>query len=190
MQTDNQIRFANTNTNTNTRGNFTHTRVPFKHCQRHNWPKALSTLTFILVPRRSFNKIWNLQHGFVWQREEIIEQLWQIHETNPCGNFQTNKQKFLKISQNFSKISQNFSTWQFFLHKYNLWYLWQIWALLSNPCNKLEECMYQFWEIHATAQRYTCNNIEKSNNLKFNKAGEWLREWKGKAMIGLESDKN
>ena len=23
----------------------------------------------------------------------------------------------------------NFPTWQFFLHKYNLWYLWQIWAL-------------------------------------------------------------
>ena len=31
---------------------------------------------------------------------------------------------------NCGKISQNFSTWQFFLHKYNLWYLWQIWALL------------------------------------------------------------
>ena len=34
-----------------------------------------------------------------------------------------------QISPNFSKISQNFSTWQFFLHKYNLWHLWQIWAL-------------------------------------------------------------
>ena len=40
-----------------------------------------------------------------------------------------NLPKFPKISQKFPKFSQNFSTWQFFLHKYNLWYLWQIWAL-------------------------------------------------------------
>ena len=29
------------------------------------------------------------------------------------------------------KFSQYFSLWQFFLNKYNLWYLWQIWALES-----------------------------------------------------------
>ena len=39
--------------------------------------------------------------------------------------------KFPKISQKFLK---NFSTWQFFLHKCNLWYLWQILALfLADP---------------------------------------------------------
>ena len=40
--------------------------------------------------------------------------------------------KVRKLWQNLPKFpicSQNFSTWQFFLHKYNLWYLWQIWAL-------------------------------------------------------------
>ena len=40
--------------------------------------------------------------------------------------------KACKLWQNlpkFLKISQNFSTWHFFLYKYNLWYLWQIWAL-------------------------------------------------------------
>ena len=44
-----------------------------------------------------------------------------------------------QISQNllkFLKISQNCSTWQFFLHKYNLWYLWLLWALLRN-CQEL-----------------------------------------------------
>ena len=50
--------------------------------------------------------------------------------------------KFPKISQNFPKFLQNFpkflqnlqnfSTWQFFLHEYNSWYLWQIWALIAN----------------------------------------------------------
>ena len=42
-----------------------------------------------------------------------------------------------KISKNFPifflskfpRFSQNFSTWQYFLYTYNLWYLWQIWAL-------------------------------------------------------------
>ena len=45
--------------------------------------------------------------------------------------------KRLKISQNFpkflptfTKFSQN-STWQFFPKKYNVWYLWQVWALGS-----------------------------------------------------------
>ena len=40
--------------------------------------------------------------------------------------------KRVNCGKNFPKFpnfSQNFSTWQFFLHKYNLWYLWQIWAL-------------------------------------------------------------
>ena len=45
-----------------------------------------------------------------------------------------------KISQNFTKflkISQNFFTWQFFLHKYNFWYLWQIWALAGYYHNSI-----------------------------------------------------
>ena len=36
--------------------------------------------------------------------------------------------KLHKLFKNFYKI-KNFSTWQIFLHRYNLWYLWQIWGL-------------------------------------------------------------
>ena len=51
-----------------------------------------------------------------------------------------NLPKFPKISQNFPKflkISQNFSTWKFFPHKYNLWYLLQIWALSKRSNSSL-----------------------------------------------------
>ena len=49
-------------------------------------------------------------------------------------NFSPHKSAFIvakspKNSQFFPKISQNIPTCPFFLHKYNLWYLWQIWAL-------------------------------------------------------------
>ena len=59
-----------------------------KHCQRHNGPKALSTLTHstTLVQSRSFNKLWNLgqlHFGFVWQLRQIhVKTL-----TKPCSNF-------------------------------------------------------------------------------------------------------
>ena len=36
--------------------------------------------------------------------------------------------KLPKLFKFFSEI-WNFSTRQIFLHKYNLWYLWQIWAV-------------------------------------------------------------
>ena len=34
-------------------------------------------------------------------------------------------------------LYRNFSTWPIFLHKYNLWYLWQIWALLERVLNMI-----------------------------------------------------
>ena len=48
-------------------GNSLKVRIQKKHCQRHNGPKTLSTLTQStpLVQNRSFNKLWNLgQHIF------------------------------------------------------------------------------------------------------------------------------
>ena len=38
--------------------------------------------------------------------------------------------KLHKLFKFFTEI-WNFSTWQIFLHGYNLWYLWQIWGLLG-----------------------------------------------------------
>ena len=38
-------------------------------------------------------------------------------------------------------------------------------SILTNPYDNLEKSMFQFRQIHATTQRYTCNNFDKSNNL-------------------------
>ena len=68
----------------------------FKHCQRHNGPKAFSTLTHSTpsVQSRSINKLWNLGQTSAWfclaKSKKYIEQLWQIYVTtftNPWGNF-------------------------------------------------------------------------------------------------------
>ena len=67
-----------------------------KHCQRHNGPKAMRTLTHSipLVQRRSLNKLWNLgQTSALFglaKGEKCIEQFWQIHIIlliNPSSNF-------------------------------------------------------------------------------------------------------
>ena len=47
-----------------------------------------------------------------------------------CGQI---SQKFPKISQNFPKFLHT----TIFLHKYNLWYLWQIWALFPAGVNTI-----------------------------------------------------
>ena len=68
-----------------------------RHCQRHNRPKALSTLTHstTLLQSRSFNKLWSLCQtlaGFCLVKGgKYIKQLWQIHVTtltNPCSSFE------------------------------------------------------------------------------------------------------
>ena len=75
-----------------------------KHCQRHNRPKALGTLTHStpFVQGKSFNKLWNLNQTSPWYclaKSKIYwEQLSQIHVTtlkihettsaNPCNNLE------------------------------------------------------------------------------------------------------
>ena len=81
--------------------------------------------------------------------------------------------KFPKNSQNFSKYpkipvhvekfsispqlsymeSWNFSTWQFFLHEYNSWYLWQIWALSQCYSN------FKAWIWKYSIRNYDQNHI-------------------------------
>ena len=79
--------------------------------------------------------------------------------------------KFPKISQNFPKFLQNFpkffqnlqnfSTWQFFLHEYNSWYLWQIWALIANivfPFYAIKYSKNGTWSnLRITPSFYTSN---------------------------------
>ena len=67
-----------------------------KNCQRHNGPKALSTLTHstpLVQSSTCFNKLWILGQTSAWfcsaKGKKYIEHLWQIHVTtltNPWNN--------------------------------------------------------------------------------------------------------
>ena len=86
--------------------------VNHKHCQRHNRPKKLSTLTHSTPPvqSKSFNKHWKLGQTSAFfcsaNGEKYKEQLWQIHVTtltnassnfeNPCNTFTKSMHQFWK----------------------------------------------------------------------------------------------
>ena len=55
-----------------------------------------------------------------------------LHKDLSPHKFTTKTAKILiKLYKLFFTEIWNFSTWQIFLHKYDLWYLWQIWALIA-----------------------------------------------------------
>ena len=68
------------------------------------------------------------------------------------------KSAFLAKNSCFYMESWNFSTWQLFLHRYNLWYLWQIWALIgakkiSQQCRVVEISCTRCDRAHSSKSR-------------------------------------
>ena len=57
-----------------------------KYCQRPNWPKALSTMTYStpLVQSRSFNKLWNLGKTYTLFCLAKGEVWWEVN-CEPAG---------------------------------------------------------------------------------------------------------
>ena len=70
----------------------------------------------------------------------------------------------LHILFKFCLESWNFSTWQFFLQKYNLWYLWQIWALRTPRSNMRESSTSSFrGKDHCECEReegWPCEDLQ------------------------------
>ena len=88
-----------------------------------------------------------------------------------CGKTSQNFPKFLKISQispKFPKISPHDN---FFSHQYNLWYLWQIWAL-QVPSIFWGERVGGYTSLHDGRQKM--------------KGGRWLESWPDKLLICLK----
>ena len=100
-----------------------------------------------LPTREKGNKIWDAQASYLsfFLHTDFLRTDFSLHRFGTkTAETSIKLHKLFK----FCIESWNLPTWQFLLHKYNLWYLWQIWALnLVIDCNKTNGDNFQWFDV-------------------------------------------